>query len=75
MRWLDRVPLAVIVLLAVVAGLAPFVPEPHLWEKIKMLIAGTLTRPVDIFDLLWHGAPLLLLGLKVYRLVNVKNIN
>ena len=27
-------------------ALAPFVPEPHLWEKFKMLRDGTLTRPI-----------------------------
>jgi hypothetical protein len=47
----------------VLLALAPFRPEPHLWEKLKMLAAGSLTRPIDIFDLLLHGAPLLLLAL------------
>lgn len=43
-------------------GLAPFVPEPHLVEKIRMLFSGTLSRPIDIFDLFLHGAfPALLL--------------
>ena len=42
-------------------GLAPFNP-PHLWEKLNMLAAGTLSEPLDIFDLLMHAAfPLLLL--------------
>ncbi|MDH4150081.1 MAG: RND transporter [Betaproteobacteria bacterium] len=72
MKWLDRIPLGVIALLAVVVGLAPFVPEPHLWEKFKMLAAGTLTRPIDLFDLLWHGAPWLLLGLKFRRLAQTQ---
>ncbi len=65
--WLDRVPL---VWLAVIAGwlaLAPFYPEPHLWEKLKMLAAGTLTRPIDIFDLLMHAVPLLLLAWRLVR--------
>lgn len=68
MRWLDRIPLAVLVIAALLLGPAPFLPEPHLWEKLKMLVAGTLVRPIDIFDLLWHAAPLLLLGLKLARL-------
>ena len=46
-------------------GLAPFLPEPHLWEKLEMLFSGTLVRPVDIFDLLLHGFPFILLGLKL----------
>jgi hypothetical protein len=30
-----------------------------------MLADGTLVRPIDIFDLLLHGAPLLLVALKL----------
>ena len=45
MKWLDKIPYAFIVPLAVVLALAPFAPEPHLWEKLKMLFAGTLARP------------------------------
>jgi len=65
MKWLDNLPYTVIVPLAIVLALAPFVPEPHLWEKLKMLFAGTLVRPIDIFDLFLHGSPLLLLVLKL----------
>lgn len=65
MRWLDRIPLALLLPLAVVLALAPFKPEPHLLEKLRMLADGTLTRPVDIFDLLLHGMPLLLVILKL----------
>jgi hypothetical protein len=63
MTWLDKIPLTILLPVAVVLALAPFFPEPHLWEKLKMLAAGTLTRPIDIFDLLWHAwAPLLLIA-------------
>jgi hypothetical protein len=68
MEWLDKLPLAVLLILALTLGLAPFVPEPHLWEKLKMLAAGTLSRPLDIFDLLWHAAPWLLLAAKLVRM-------
>ena len=61
MKWLDRIPLSLLLPLAVVMALAPFVPEPHLWEKLKMLASGTLVKPIDIFDLFLHGTPLLLL--------------
>lgn len=67
MAWLDRVPLPVLILLALTLGLAPFAPEPHVWEKLKMLAAGMLRRPIDIFDLAFHGAPWLLLALKLAR--------
>ncbi|MGD8629445.1 MAG: RND transporter [Gammaproteobacteria bacterium] len=65
MKWLDSIPYVVIVPLAVLLALAPFTPEPHLWEKLKMLFAGTLVRPIDIFDLFLHGTPLLILLLKL----------
>ena len=65
MKWLDKIPLAVLAPIAVFLALAPFSPEPHLWEKLKMLADGTLVRPIDIFDLFLHGTPLLLLALKL----------
>jgi hypothetical protein len=65
---LDRFPLALYVVLALTLGLAPFLPEPHLWEKLKMLASGNLSRPIDVFDLFWHGAPWVLLVLKLLRL-------
>ncbi|MCU7863724.1 MAG: RND transporter [Candidatus Thiodiazotropha sp. (ex Lucinoma borealis)] len=52
---------------AALLGMAPFFPEPHLWEKLKMLAAGALQRPIDIFDLLMHGVPLILLAIKLIR--------
>lgn len=42
--------------------LAPFVPEPHLVEKLRWLFTGHPFRPIDIFDLFLHGTfPALLL--------------
>lgn len=68
MALLDSIPLGVLILAALTLGLAPFVPEPHLWEKLKMLSAGTLSRPIDILDLALHAAPWLLLGAKLVRM-------
>ena len=42
-HWLDQVPLGMLAIIALLLALAPFSPEPHLWEKLKMLVAGTLT--------------------------------
>uniref|UniRef100_C6DZ03 RND transporter n=1 Tax=Geobacter sp. (strain M21) TaxID=443144 RepID=C6DZ03_GEOSM len=53
--------------LALLLGFAPFYPQPHIVEKIGMLSAGTLTRPIDIFDLFWHAWPFVLL---VYRVLS-----
>lgn len=68
MNWFDRLPLTLFIAAALTLGLAPFAPEPHVWEKLKMLAAGDLTRPIDIFDLLMHGTPWVLLLFKLYRL-------
>jgi hypothetical protein len=67
MKWLDKIPLTTLLIIALLLGLAPFTPEPHLWEKLKMLAAGELVKPLDIFDLFLHGAPVVLLLLKLTR--------
>ena len=73
-RLLARIPWSVLLPVAVVLGLAPFRPEPHLVEKLRMLVSGQLTAPIDIFDLFLHGAPLLLVAGKLLagRLTPVK---
>jgi len=53
--------------LAVFLGAAPITPEPHLVEKLRMLVQGQLVRPLDMFDLAMHGAPIVLLVLKAWR--------
>ena len=65
LRFFDHFPLGVL-------GLAPFFPEPHDWEKLKMLAAGTLTRPIDIADLAMHGAPFVLVALKLIRIATAR---
>ncbi len=68
MKWIDRIPVIALALVAVFMGLAPFVPEPHLLEKTRMLFQGVLTKPIDIFDLFWHGIWSVLLVVKLVRL-------
>ena len=67
MNWLDKIPTTPLLIIALTLGLAPFSPEPHVWEKIKMLVSGELSRPIDIFDLFLHGTPWVLLILKLIR--------
>jgi len=67
-KWLDMLPWPVLIVGSLTLGLAPFMP-PHLFEKLGMLLQGTLTRPIDILDLLMHGAfPALLLLKAGYKL-------
>jgi hypothetical protein len=72
MQFLDNIPLWVAVALALTLGLAPFVPEPHIVEKLRMLSEGTLRRPLDIFDFCLHAAPWLLLIAKIVRMVTAR---
>ena len=67
LKLLDRLPWLPLLLVAVALGLAPFAPEPHLFQKLRMLAQGDLTKPIDIFDLLLHGIAPLLLVLKLLR--------
>jgi hypothetical protein len=57
-----------LIIIALTLGLAPFSPQPHVVEKLAMLFNGTLSKPIDIFDLLLHGTPWVLLVLKLIRL-------
>ena len=68
LKLIDRIPLSLLVVVAIILAIAPVQPQPHLVEKLGMLFAGTLTRPIDIFDLLLHSFPLLLLILRLARL-------
>ena len=64
-KLLGKFPLSLLVVLCLTLGLAPFTPLPHLLEKLKMLVSGELVEPIDIFDLLLHGSPWMLLSLKL----------
>ena len=64
-RALDQMPYGLLLIACATIGLAPFVPEPHVWEKLKMLVAGALVRPIDIFDLMLHGLPWAIAALKL----------
>ncbi len=64
---LDKIPYLLIIVIAVFMLLAPFKPMPHVFEKFLMLKNGTLTKPIDIFDLFFHLFPTIILLLKIYR--------
>lgn len=54
----------ILIPLALILGPAPYFREPHIAEKLRMLMDGTLNNPIDIFDLCLHASPLVLLGFK-----------
>lgn len=65
--FLDKIPYTLLIVAAIFMLLAPFRPMPHLIEKIIMLKNGGLTKPIDIFDLIFHLTPTFLLIAKAYR--------
>ncbi|HSR35856.1 MAG TPA: RND transporter [Desulfurivibrionaceae bacterium] len=67
LSFLDQIPYPLLLLIAGFMLIAPIFPMPHVVEKLIMLKNGTLKRPLDIFDLLFHLLPLVLLGLKLLR--------
>jgi hypothetical protein len=67
LRLLDSFPFAVLIPVAVLLAIAPFGQTPHLVEKWRMLFAGSLRRPIDVFDFFLHTVPLALLAAKTAR--------
>lgn len=63
-NFVQNIPWLVIIMLCLTLGLAPFTPQPHLVEKVTLLYQGELRAPIDIFDLIFHGSPFVLLLLK-----------
>ena len=52
----------IIILLCLTLGMAPFLPEPHIWGKLKWISGGAIDMQVqDWFDVIFHGFPFLLL--------------
>ncbi|MEQ8304091.1 MAG: hypothetical protein RIB47_11920 [Cyclobacteriaceae bacterium] len=51
-----------VLLLCATLGLAPFVPEPHIWGKLKWIAGGAVGMGlIDWGDALFHGLPWILL--------------
>jgi len=73
MHYIDRIPFPLLIVITLFMLGAPFVPEPHLVEKMRMLADGTLTRPLDVFDVFWHLLPATLLAVKIARRRKIKS--
>jgi hypothetical protein len=50
-------PLTFPLVASLTLGLAPFTPQPHVWEKLTWLFTGHSFAPIDVFDLIMHGTP------------------
>ncbi len=64
-QLLDKIPLAMLAFPALFLAIAPLTGQPHLLEKLTMLIDGSLSKPIDMFDLFMHATPLILLIIKL----------
>ncbi len=73
MKYLDNISYPIIIAIAIFLSLAPLNGEPHLVEKLRMLFSLTLIKPIDIFDLVLHSSPIIILILKLIRTLTVKN--
>jgi len=59
--FIVSIPYIFLIGAAILMALMPFQPEPHLVQKFDMLMAGNLTKPLDMFDVVWHLLPVGLL--------------
>lgn len=66
----------IVILLSITLGLAPFMPEPHLWGKLKWIAGGAIGMKLrDWFDVLMHGFPfILLIRLTIVKLTSKNGI-
>jgi hypothetical protein len=67
LKFLDKIPYPLLIVFTIIMLALPIRPMPHVVEKIIMLTNGTLTRPVDVFDLFFHLFPLFLLIMKFIK--------
>ncbi len=65
LKIIDALPLPNFIVLSLFLGLAPFFPQPHLVEKMTLLMHGELFKMLDMFDLFLHGTPWVLLFIKL----------
>lgn len=63
-KKIDSIPWQTAIMFCLTLGLAPFIP-PHFVQKLQMLFAGTLVKPIDWFDLVFHGLPWMILLTKI----------
>lgn len=69
----DNISVLFLILMAwILVAPWPMGPEPHLIEKYHLLMQGELTKAIDIFDVLWHGWPVIVGVLWVYRWIGRK---
>ena len=69
MKFIDSFPFSTLIIMSALLAILPYPMQemPHSLEKLQMLFAGQLTKPLDIFDLIMHTGLILVLLIKSYR--------
>ena len=75
LKFIDNFPFSTLIIMTVMLAILPYPMQemPHSLEKLQMLFAGQLTKPLDIFDLVMHTGLILVLVIKSYRYYLIKN--
>lgn len=61
-RFLDKQTGFLFLFASLTLGLAPFVPEPHIWANLRWIAGGAVGMGAENWgDTLMHGAPWVLL--------------
>lgn len=65
-RTLALIPYPLLIGMSLFMLVAPIDPEPHLVQKLDWLLSGVAFKPVDVFDVVWHLLPSMLLLLRLF---------
>jgi len=64
--WIVELPYGLLIVMAIFMAIAPIQPEPHLVQKFQWLMNGLPFKLIDVFDVLWHLLPMILITLKLW---------
>jgi len=67
-KWLEPIPFGLLTLISIWMLIAPIFPEPHLVQKAMWLVQGQAFKAIDVFDVVWHLFPSILLLIKWLKL-------
>ena len=62
---LALIPFPILIVMSAFMLVAPMAPEPHLVQKLNWLVSGQPFKAIDVFDVMWHILPSIVLLLKV----------
>lgn len=63
-KWIDSIPTGILVFFSIWMLIAPIHPEPHLVQKFSWIMESKSFKAIDVFDVIWHLLPSILLLIK-----------